>query len=85
MEEFNNNQINKVEIARDLPYHNHDGVNSAKIPARYIIPAFIFTPTQLTAYLAGPATDGDCFSVFEGTNYYFYVRINNAWKKATLS
>lgn len=31
MAEFNNNEMNRVEIARELPYHNHDGVNSPKL------------------------------------------------------
>ena len=79
------NDIQRVNIGQQLPYHNHDGINSPKIPTKYVIPAFIFTPTQLTTYLAGPANEGDAFSVFDGTNYYFYVRINKVWKRTTLS
>lgn len=85
MENNEQNQLNRVEIARDLPYHNHDGINSPKIPARFITPVFILTPTQLTDYLAGNTTEGTSFSVYDGTNYYFYVRINSNWKRCQLT
>lgn len=74
---------NRVGIGRNLSYHNHDGINSPKIPARYTVPSFNFTTAQLTTYLAGPANEGDEFNVYISTTGETrkYIRSNSAWVK----
>ena len=70
------NQINK---------HTHDGINSQKIKVYNIIPSYTMTPTELTNYLAKNAIEGEEFNVFDGTNYYKYIRINQNWVKVSLT
>lgn len=65
--------------------HNHDGVNSEKIKSYNVIPNFKMPTAELAFYLSRKAIDGDIFTNFDGTNYELYIRINAAWKKATLS
>lgn len=65
--------------------HTHNGINSQKIKVYNIVPSLIMTPTQLTNYLSKNSIEGEEFNVFEGTNYYKYIRINKLWKKITLS
>ena len=65
--------------------HNHDGINSPKIPTYNVIPTYTMTSTELTRYLSRKAIDGEEFNVYDGTNYRKYIRINGVWKYATLS
>ena len=68
-----------------LQNHTHDGINSQKIKVRDVIPTYYLTSTELSAYLARPAIDGEEFNNFDGTNYRKYIRINGLWKYSSLS
>ncbi len=69
----------------DIQTHTHDGINSQKIKVRDVIPTYYLTSTELSAYLARPAIDGEEFNNFDGTNYRKYIRINGLWKYSSLS
>jgi hypothetical protein len=69
----------------DIQTHTHDGINSQKIKTRDVIPTYKLTATQLSAYLARQAIDGEEFNNFDGTNYRKYIRINGLWKYGSLT
>lgn len=78
-----NKNIDKV--SSDIRTHTHDGNNSKKLKIYNIIPNFTMTPAELTDYLSKGAIEGEEFNVFDGTDYFKYIRINNEWKKIKLT
>jgi len=79
------NEIKELKQIEDIKIHTHDGINSQKIKFYNIIPTLIITPAELTNYLTKNAIEGEEFNVFNGTDYYKYIRINNEWKKIKLT
>lgn len=65
--------------------HVHNGVDSSLISPRNVILAYQMTPTQLAAYIAGSANNGDEFLNYDGTNYEHYAFVGGVWKKAALT
>lgn len=65
----------------ELNTHNHDGVNSSKIPPYSVIPSYTMTTTQLATYLSRPAIEGDEFNVYNSTTSESlkYIRLNGVW------
>ena len=43
--------------------HNHNGIDSPKLRSYNVIPTYRMTATELTAYLARPAIEGEEFNV----------------------
>lgn len=71
-----------ADLEERFKNHAHTGIDSQQVLLRNILPSYIMTPTQLTAYLAQPAVDGDAFTVYNGTDYILYYFINGIWKAA---
>jgi hypothetical protein len=46
----------------EIKGHNHDGINSQKIPSYNVIPTYRMTPTELTRYLSRQAIEGEEFN-----------------------
>lgn len=69
----------------DIKTHNHDGINSEKLKTYNVIPTYRMTSTELTAYLARPAIEGEEFNNYDGTNYRKYIYINSNWHYVSLT
>lgn len=67
--------------------HNHNGIDSPKLRSYNVIPTYQMTATELTAYLARPAIEGEEFNVYvsDTLESLKYIHINSVWKYATLS
>jgi hypothetical protein len=64
----------------DIPFHTHNNTDTPKIKTEYLqFPIVSAAPTDA-------APNGTVRVMFDGsTTYRIYVRVNNAWKYATLS